>query len=464
MHLAPPIANERALPLRRMRPALLPVLEEMLDFNANCEGRLQLPDLPMQPFAAEHWPKQRSVPTVAQELVTASLQELLEHTGAAPPPAPGEYRSLPPLTPRQIPGATLAAVPPLALPSTPIYAPRLMMLPLRPRFRFGPSPSSTPLASPTQDNPAVGPPPQEFFRRPEPGPPAATLFSRRTTTTFPFQSRPEPATSLSPALPVVAPSAPAAPAAPELLEPEKSMATTPKPEGPFQPDYRMPAASEPVVPFGRGQQSFGFVQRVPLGAKIGAAAGIALVGVLLYSFAGHSPATVTASTSANVVLPDSRSAGWTTDFAGDVQGASKGRQLMLFRQSLNAVNYDFNFSGQIAEKSLGWVIHAADPRNYYAMRIEVLQPGPLPRVSFYKFAVVNGQEGEHTQLPLPMTIRDSTVFHVQVSARNGTVTTKIQDQIVDIWNDDRVRAGAAGFVTERGERALIKSVDFTEKR
>lgn len=241
------------------------------------------------------------------------------------------------------------------------------------------------------------------------------------------------------------------------------MPNTPQSDGPFRLDSQI-QKSEDLPQFAAGQNKPGFFQSLPVGAKLGILLGTLALGISIYFVAMQNPATISANTGTNITLPVGKSVGWTTDFAGDIQGASKGRQLMLFRQSLNAVNYDFKFAGQIAEKSLGWVAHASDARNYYAMRIDVLVPGPTPKVSLYRYAVVDGQEGPHTQLPLPVTVRDSTVFRVQVHAQNGVLTTSIQDQVVDVWNDGRIHAGAAGFLSERGERSVIKEVDYTEKR
>lgn len=241
------------------------------------------------------------------------------------------------------------------------------------------------------------------------------------------------------------------------------MAIAPQPD----PTQRPSSASSPqasLPSFGSTPVPGSSLQRIPSGAKLGIAFGVVTVCVALYFFATQSSETTVSASTSGVVLPADKSIGWTNDFAGDANGVARGRHLLLLRKSLKAVNYEFNFSGQIADKSLGWVVHAADARNYYAMRIDILQPGPNPKVSFYKYAVVDGQEGPHAQLPLPVTVRDSTVFRVRVQSQGETITTTIQDQLVDVWNDGRIRAGATGFVTERGERAIIKSVDYSEKR
>ena len=40
-------------------------------------------------------------------------------------------------------------------------------------------------------------------------------------------------------------------------------------------------------------------------------------------------------------------------------------------------------------------------------------------------------------------------------------TTYVQGQQVDIWNDDQLKVGGAGFLNEREERGRIKSVSVS---
>lgn len=451
----------------------------MLSFSD--EPTLFLPHLPIRPVGATYWPaEQAPAPGISQELVTASLQDLIEHTSPTAPPERHAALPVPAVASRQIPGATIAAVPPMTLPAPPVPIPALTGSPLRSKFRFGPPPAPARTKAPSADNPALGPPPQEFFRRPEPGPPAGAHFARRlsspsasaavpsATSASPFVTRSralaeEPPAAATPPSSVTTESPSSLPSVSEIV-----MAKMPRSEEPL--DHSTSSSSHPFASskssdvdalptFAAGKPPM----QIPTVVKVSLPVALTLLGIGLYFFFAQPSTTSAAAATTGVTLPAGQASGWTTDFAGDVQGASKGRQLLLYRRSLNTADYDFQFAGQIREKSLGWVIHAKDPRNYCAMRIEVLQPGPNPKVSFYKFAVVDGQEGPRTALPLPVRVQDSTVFRVEAMAHNGVVTTKIQDQTVDVWNEDRIKDGAAGFLTERGERSTIQSVKYADQ-
>ena len=44
--------------------------------------------------------------------------------------------------------------------------------------------------------------------------------------------------------------------------------------------------------------------------------------------------------------------------------------------------------GQIETKAIGWVFRAADPKNYYVAKIEIVKPGLEPTVALVRFAVI----------------------------------------------------------------------------
>ena len=49
------------------------------------------------------------------------------------------------------------------------------------------------------------------------------------------------------------------------------------------------------------------------------------------------------------------------------------------------------FLGTIDKKGLSWVVRAADFNNYYAIRLTVLKPGPVPAIGVTRYAVIHGK-------------------------------------------------------------------------
>jgi hypothetical protein len=112
--------------------------------------------------------------------------------------------------------------------------------------------------------------------------------------------------------------------------------------------------------------------------------------------------------------------------------------------------------GQIETKAIGWVFRAADPKNFYVTKLEIVKPGLEPTIALVRFAIIDGEEQAHAQLPLPMKVRRDTLFKIRLDAIGNHFTTYVQDEKVDDWTDDRVKTGGVGLYSERGEVATLK--------
>lgn len=124
-------------------------------------------------------------------------------------------------------------------------------------------------------------------------------------------------------------------------------------------------------------------------------------------------------------------------------------------------DYSLEFLGQIGRRSLNWVFRAKDFRNYYAMRLVLTKPGPLPQASIVRYAVIDGKEGPAKTLPLPMPIKGDTLYRVRMEVKGDTFTTYVQGQVVDNFTDDRLATGGIGFFTPPGDRTLLRWVEVS---
>ncbi|HTC90439.1 MAG TPA: hypothetical protein VK686_19165 [Bryobacteraceae bacterium] len=152
--------------------------------------------------------------------------------------------------------------------------------------------------------------------------------------------------------------------------------------------------------------------------------------------------------------------GWVEGWGGDPNGMHAGRQITIYRPSLKLSDYRFEFQGTIDTKSVGWVFRAADPENYYAMKLMTVSSGLSPKVALFKFLVVNGKQTQVGRVPIDLTVHADTVFDVRLDVRGPQFTTFIQGQQVDSWTDDQLKVGGAGFLNEREERGKVKSVSI----
>ena len=150
---------------------------------------------------------------------------------------------------------------------------------------------------------------------------------------------------------------------------------------------------------------------------------------------------------------------WSYDAAGFVRPGP----LAVFKPTVDLTDYRFEFLGEIDQKALGWAFRAQDLNNYYAMKLVVVRPGPLPLVHLVRYAVINGKEGPRVDKPLPMTVRSDMLYRVEVDARGGDFTILAQGQVVDFWSDSRLQHGGIGFFSNRGERARLRWVEVSHQ-
>ena len=159
---------------------------------------------------------------------------------------------------------------------------------------------------------------------------------------------------------------------------------------------------------------------------------------------------------------DSRS-NLTTSWSYDATGFVRPGPLALFKPTLELSDYRFEFLGEIEQKGMGCVFRAANVDNYYAMRLVVAKPGPLPLVHLVRYAVIDGKEGPHVDKLLPITARPDMLYRILLDVRGSDFTILTQGQIVDFWSDTRLPRGGVGFFCGRGERARLRWVEVSHQ-
>ncbi len=227
---------------------------------------------------------------------------------------------------------------------------------------------------------------------------------------------------------------------------------------PLAPSYSG-TASDLGLPRLSLQPPQGLLARMPLAAKIAVAVVmLAVVGGLI-ALSSKSGTASSAASREPVVVPGSvlpaGDAGWITDWGAD-PGVRRTRQISVLRSSQTYTDYRIQMEGQIESKAIGWVFRAADPRNFYVTKLEIVKPGLEPTVALVRFGVINGEEQVHAQIPLPLKVRRDTMFKIRFDAVGNHFTTYVQGEKIDEWTDDRIKTGGVGLYSERGEVASLK--------
>lgn len=154
---------------------------------------------------------------------------------------------------------------------------------------------------------------------------------------------------------------------------------------------------------------------------------------------------------------------WASGWSYDRAGFLRPRQIAFYTPSLELSDYRFEFLGQIERKALSWVFRAADARNYYVNRLEIVEPGPLPYVVLVRYAVIGGKAGPRTVTRLPMQVQMDTLYRIRVDVQGKNFVTTVQGQVVDVFSDERISRGGVGFFAGPGEDVRLRWVEVSHQ-
>lgn len=144
-------------------------------------------------------------------------------------------------------------------------------------------------------------------------------------------------------------------------------------------------------------------------------------------------------------------------------GEVRPTSLRLWTSSTSLSNYELEFLGHIDHKSMDWAFRAPDLRNYYATKLVMTGPGPLPNAGLVRFVVLDGKERERVELPLPLTLARGVDYRVHVSVHGSRFLTFVNGQLISSWMDGRISRGGVGFFAEEGESSVLKWVSVSER-
>jgi len=146
------------------------------------------------------------------------------------------------------------------------------------------------------------------------------------------------------------------------------------------------------------------------------------------------------------------------------EGAAIPGRLKLWRPTLNSINYDVEFEGQIQRKAISWAFRAHDSANYYGTKILLRKPGEASGASIQRIIVAANHLQPGLELPLPITLHKDQAYQIAFTVHGNRFTTLIDGHVIDEWTDSRHKAGGVGFYSDEGESSTINWVHFTERK
>ncbi len=150
---------------------------------------------------------------------------------------------------------------------------------------------------------------------------------------------------------------------------------------------------------------------------------------------------------------------WRVEKAGYVV---PGRQA-IYQPSRKMESYRMDFLVQIERRSVAWVYRATDEGNYYAAKLTIARPGPLPLLELVRYPVIDGKAGPRVEIPIRLLLHNDTPYRVELLANGGDYATSIEGQLVDFWHDERLKVGGVGFFYENGDMARIYWMKLSQK-
>ena len=137
--------------------------------------------------------------------------------------------------------------------------------------------------------------------------------------------------------------------------------------------------------------------------------------------------------------------------------------LRLWARSVTLQNYQMEFQGQIDKRSLSWAFRASDSANYYATKVMITRPGPLPNASLVRYVMLGGREFDRVQLPLPVTLERGGNYHVRLTVQDDHFITYLNGQAIGSWTDKRLHRGGVGFFADSDDEQQVAWVSLSER-
>ena len=137
--------------------------------------------------------------------------------------------------------------------------------------------------------------------------------------------------------------------------------------------------------------------------------------------------------------------------------------LRLWSRSTTLHNYQMEFQGELEKRSLSWAFRATNSANYYAAKLVITRPGPLPNAGLVHYVVLNGHESDRVQLPLPLTLARGESYRVRVSVQDDHFVTYVNGQAISAWTDKRLSHGGVGFFADQDDEQKVSWINLSER-
>ncbi|MBV8817477.1 MAG: hypothetical protein JO022_03915 [Acidobacteriaceae bacterium] len=150
-------------------------------------------------------------------------------------------------------------------------------------------------------------------------------------------------------------------------------------------------------------------------------------------------------------------------WAYDPNGFVRPGSLAVYRPSMGMTDYTLEFLTQVEERAIGAAFRVEDWDHYYVVKLIVTQQGESPTFAALHYAVINGKEAGKVMHPLPITVRNTSLYRIRLDVHGRDFTLISHGKIVDYWSDARYSKGGVGFFCGKGEKAKVRWVEVSHQ-
>ena len=144
----------------------------------------------------------------------------------------------------------------------------------------------------------------------------------------------------------------------------------------------------------------------------------------------------------------------------EAEGFTTTTGLALRLDTMDLSNYRLDFEARIRSRAVGWVVRAADTRNYYAFKL-VENGGKDPYLVRYPVIGGSRRGSSPVRVDLPAMLAGADFNRVTVRVRGEQITTLVNGWGVDYWKDRTLATGGVGFLSDAGETAVVRKLTVT---
>ncbi len=157
------------------------------------------------------------------------------------------------------------------------------------------------------------------------------------------------------------------------------------------------------------------------------------------------------------------SGNWDSEgLVSDDSGAARVTGFTLNRNTMGLAGYRLDFDIKIASRGMGWVVGAADEKNYYAFKLESVGNPRDQNYRLVRYLVSEGETGsDRVQVDVPVTLNGEEFNRISVRLRENRIATFINGTGVDYWQAENPPQGGVGFFTEGAETAFVRRVEVS---